>query len=35
LWTRAITNRLQSEERERLGQMARSCLREKQRLNDE
>ncbi|MEA2838876.1 MAG: hypothetical protein QOF41_206 [Methylobacteriaceae bacterium] len=35
LWTRAITNRLQSEERERLGQMARSCLREKQRLSDE
>jgi uncharacterized membrane protein len=35
LWPRAVTNRLQSDERERLGQMARSCLRERQRLDTE
>jgi uncharacterized membrane protein len=35
LWPRTIANRLISEERERLAQMARSCLREKRRLNDE
>jgi uncharacterized membrane protein len=35
LWTRTIGNELQSEERERLGDMARACLREKRRLNEE
>ena len=35
LWTRTITNRLQPEERERLSDMARSCIREKRRLNEE
>jgi uncharacterized membrane protein len=35
LWARTIANQLQTEERERLGQMARSCLREKRRLNEE
>jgi uncharacterized membrane protein len=33
LWARTIANQLQSEERERLGQTARSCLREKRRLD--
>ena len=35
LWTRTIGNELQSEERERLGALARACLREKRRLNEE
>jgi len=35
LWARTIANQLRTEERERLGQMARSCLREKRRLNEE
>jgi uncharacterized membrane protein len=35
LWARAVANSLQSEERERLGDMARACLREKRRLNEE
>jgi hypothetical protein len=35
LWTRTIAKQLQSEERERLGDMARACLREKRRLNEE
>jgi uncharacterized membrane protein len=35
LWARTIANQLEPEERERLGQMARSCLREKRRLNEE
>lgn len=35
LWTRTIANRLEGAERERLGEMARSCLREKRRLDEE
>jgi uncharacterized membrane protein len=35
LWARTIANQLQNEERERLGRMARSCVREKQRLQEE
>jgi uncharacterized membrane protein len=35
LWARTIANQLQTEERERLGAMARSCLREERRLNEE
>ncbi|MBV8850437.1 MAG: DUF1624 domain-containing protein [Methylobacteriaceae bacterium] len=35
LWARTVANRLQREERERLGEMARSCLREKRRLDEE
>jgi len=35
LWARTIANQLRTEERERLGQMARSCLREKRRPNEE
>jgi uncharacterized membrane protein len=35
LWARAVRNQLQKQERERLAQMARSCLREKRRLNEE
>jgi uncharacterized membrane protein len=35
LWAATIANQLKGEERERLAQMARSCLREKRRLNEE
>jgi uncharacterized membrane protein len=35
LWARTIANQLKSDERERLAQMARACLREKRRLNEE
>jgi uncharacterized membrane protein len=35
LWMRTIANRLQSEERQRLAQIAQSCLREKRRLEEE
>jgi uncharacterized membrane protein len=35
LWMRTVGNQLQTEERERLGEMARACLREKRRLNEE
>ena len=35
LWARTIANQLQTAEREHLGEMARSCLREKRRLNEE
>ncbi|HEX3179947.1 MAG TPA: heparan-alpha-glucosaminide N-acetyltransferase [Beijerinckiaceae bacterium] len=35
LWMRTIANRLQSEERQRLAQIARSCLRKKRRLEEE
>jgi uncharacterized membrane protein len=34
-WPRAIANQLQKDERERMAQTARSCLREKRRLDDE
>jgi uncharacterized membrane protein len=35
LWARTVANSLQREQRERLGEMARSCLREKRRLDEE
>jgi uncharacterized membrane protein len=35
LWTRTVANQLQREERERLGELARSCLRDKRGLNGE
>ncbi len=35
MWPRAVANRLNSGERERLGQLARSCLRERRRLDTE
>jgi uncharacterized membrane protein len=35
LWMRTISNRLSAQERERLAQMARACIREKRRLNEE
>jgi uncharacterized membrane protein len=35
LWTRTVANQLQRDERERLGELARSCLRERRRLNGE
>jgi uncharacterized membrane protein len=35
LWARTVANQLQNEERERLGQMARSCLRENRRRTEE
>ena len=35
LWTRAVAGQLRTEERERLAEIAGSCLREKRRLNEE
>jgi uncharacterized membrane protein len=35
LWARTIGNQLKRDERERLGQMARSCLRERRRVDEE